>query len=108
MIIVNKVPNLLQYRLFFELKHLAKVAFFCRQITIWNVHISDDEIRQYMTTGGLQWPKHQQIISAHYHMDEAGAPELLHDDSGHGNNGEIINGKWVEVREDLVNFFFAT
>ncbi|XP_066913775.1 uncharacterized protein [Clytia hemisphaerica] len=76
------------------------------EITLWNVHISDDEIRQYMTTGGLQWPKHQQIISAHYHMDEAGAPEILHDDSGHGNNGEITKGRWVESYVDKVRFSF--
>lgn len=54
-------------------------------------------IRKYMTTSGLLWPKHQQILSAHYHMDEAGPPTLLNDDSGHGNDGVITNGKWVQV-----------
>ena len=67
-------------------------------MAIWNVYIASDDIRKYMTTNGLLWPKHQQILSAHYHMDEAGPPTLLDDDSGHANDGAITNGKWIEVR----------
>ena len=60
--------------------------------------MKDNEIQEYMVNNGLLWPKHQQIISAHYNMDEVGEPVILKDDSGHDNNGEINNGKWVEVK----------
>jgi len=59
--------------------------------------MKDDEIQRYMVNSGLLWPKHQKIISAHYNVDEVGEAVILKDDSGHENNGEINNGKWIEV-----------
>ena len=59
--------------------------------------LKDAEILTYMKLAGLEWPKHQKIISAHYTFDQFSGSSLP-DSSGNGNGGTLFGGpKWVEV-----------
>ena len=51
-----------------------------------------------MKLAGLEWQKHQKIISAHYSFDQFSGTTLT-DSSGNSNDGTLVGGpKWVEVK----------
>ena len=54
-----------------------------------------------MQLAGLEWQKHQKIISAHYSFDQFSGTTLT-DSSGNSNAGTLVGGpKWVEVSKDI-------
>ena len=40
-------------------------------------------------------------------MDEVIDKNMLHDDSGHGNNGQITAGKWLQVMTINLNIQYT-
>ena len=50
-----------------------------------------------MKLAGLEWQKHQKLVSAHFTFDQFSGT-ILPDSSGNGNNGQLHGGpKWIEV-----------
>ena len=57
-----------------------------------------------MKLAGLEWQKHQKLISAHFTFDQFSGTTLP-DSSGNGNNGQLHGvPKWIEVGSFQIDF----
>jgi len=74
------------------------------EASIWHLALKDAEISSYMKLAGLEWQKHQKLVSAHFTFDQFSGT-ILPDSSGNGNNGQLHGGpKWIESTVDKTRF----
>ena len=65
------------------------------KVMLWRVHLTNTDILTYIKMTGFTWQKHQNLLAAHYNMDEVTSSTILYDNGRHENHGQIHNGEWV-------------
>lgn len=74
------------------------------EVAISHLALKDAEISSFMKLAGLEWPKHQKIVRAHYTFDQLSGV-VLPDSSGSSHNGTLNGGpKWIESSVDKTRF----